>query len=107
MPIVYGNLAGQHYHQDGTKQMERLVTLICLEVARVKVDEFKIWYDERQDFHHMKFERNGHVADIRYYRVLSVDIDGKSGWCGCPTYNEREFVRNLLEKTETPIEVRA
>lgn len=107
MPVVYGNLAGKYYHQDGTKQMERLGALAMVRMNDGDQIEFKIWYDERQDFHHLKFERNGHTVDVRYYKVLSADIDGKSGWCGCPTYAERDFVRHLVENTETPIEVRA
>lgn len=102
MPTVYGNLAGPHYHVDGTTQMERLAHRA---ETLMKTDSFEIWYDRDHDFHHLKFIKNGHIIDIRYYKAFSVDIDGTIGWIGCPFWKERQFMEWIADETSDPIPV--
>lgn len=43
-------------------------------------DNFKLYYDPREDFHHVEFDYNGDSYDIRWYKVYSMTrkSDGKS-----------------------------
>lgn len=42
------------------------------------VKDFHLWYDEKNDFHHMSFRLNDRDVNLRYYKVCNILVDGVS-----------------------------
>lgn len=96
MNIQYGNRTGKWFKPYGIQELVELAEIVA---ERSRVCDFRIWYDAEQDFYHCAFERNGHPVDVRFYICLSVKIDGKDGWVGCPRSQVHEFVDRMLRQT--------
>lgn len=95
--IEFGNLEGRHFSPSAIdKVMVPLARLVQFEIPAA--EGFKVWYDANEDFYHLSFSAHGKTADIKYYKGLSVSIDGEKGWCGCPMYREYAFVESIAVK---------
>lgn len=72
--------------------------------------EIEVDYDARHDYTHLRFARNGHRVDLRYYKVLAVSFDDKAGtpegfsahphWRPSDSFACIEYIR---EQTREPI----
>lgn len=61
---------------------------------------FVISYDPYWDFYHLIYSVGNRLFDIRWYKVLSVSIDGKDGWIGCPREREFAFIDYLVKESK-------
>jgi hypothetical protein len=70
----YGQCEGQYFTQ---WRLDELASLAD-QIVRVmpEASDFKLWYEPNQDFHHLSFRINGKLFDIRYYKILGLEVDG-------------------------------
>lgn len=104
MEIKYGNREGQHFTQwrfDILRELlERIVSGPCPPRSEVvAIESPEIWYDSAQDYHCLRFTGNGHLVEVRLYKVFSSKIDGVDHWQGCPTSNIWEYATSIRRET--------
>jgi hypothetical protein len=96
MEIEIGNQSGPYFNQRATDEvMKPLAELIKDSIPAA--EQFKLWYDNVEDFHHLSFRANGKLVDIKVYKGMSYTVDGKDGWVGCPTYQRYSFVESIAK----------
>ena len=69
--ITYDNLTGRCWFR-----LDRLVELAGLLQERIPdARDFRIWYDEAEDHHRLRFTAGGRTLTVRYYKVFAIDED--------------------------------
>ncbi len=90
-PISYGNASGIYFSQFLFDQLAQLLESIengQYPFRRLPIEDVKIWYDSKEDFHYLSFQCRGRAVEVRVYRVFACRIDGKDFWVGCPISGE-------------------
>jgi hypothetical protein len=73
--FTYGPLEGQYFTQWRIEELKDIAASIHERMP--EATDFKLWYDPNQDFHHLSFTVNGKLFDIRYYKILGLEVDGR------------------------------
>lgn len=61
------------HHIDELKSLARWIVSDKLgPQPAVAATNFRIWYDQQHDFHHLEFDLEGDHYDIRYYKVFAI-----------------------------------
>jgi hypothetical protein len=68
----------------------------------LNLENAKIWYDDQEDYHMLQFSCNGKQFVIRYYKVYTAFIDGKTLWQGCVRSDLFLFEKTIAENALTP-----
>lgn len=94
--ITYGNMKGRLFLQGA---IDNFMTPLADEIRhRIPETPCNIYYDEQSDFYHCVFEINGKKFDVRYYKVFSIQIDGKDKWIGCPRHQVLALVDYIIKE---------
>jgi hypothetical protein len=83
--FTYGPLEGQYFTQWRIDELQSLASEV--EQRLPAATNFRLWYDPRQDYHHLSFNFNGKLFDIRYYKILGLEIDGVDTQWLCQIHN--------------------
>lgn len=59
------------------------------------VENCEIFYDQLSDFHILSFRCNGRQVEVQAYVKLSMKINGKQEWCGCPLHYVYDFAGSI------------
>lgn len=62
--------------------------------------DFEVFYDEENDFHHLKFTVRGIIFDIRCYKILAITIDGKDNGYAWPIERKDDLIKFICESVE-------
>jgi hypothetical protein len=95
MQFTIGNTEGQYFTEWRFDELRSLASLIN---ERLGVQDFTLFYDQNEDFHHLTFEYNNHKVDVRFYKVFAESVDGINGWVGCPSSGVYNFAYALCAK---------
>lgn len=99
MNIAYGKLRGRWFTQF---RIDRLVELAQVISERMGVTDFRIWYDEAEDYHRLRFKAHGKVMDVRHYKVFSVKVDRVEQMATFRHYDFPQFVKFLEKVSKNP-----
>lgn len=101
--IQYGNREGQYFSENKFDFLRELLQQVHQgpnppHSEVVEVEDVKIWYDQREDFHRLSFNARGHFIETQFYKVYSVYIDGKEHWVGCLYSNMWELANSVRKE---------
>ncbi|RDJ35702.1 MAG: hypothetical protein DWQ19_12860 [Crenarchaeota archaeon] len=76
MEFKIGSTEGLYFSQHRFEILKQLAEILAGRFYDIPVENPELWYDQREDFHYLKFFSNGHEVVIQYYKVFGVTIDG-------------------------------
>jgi hypothetical protein len=100
--ITYGNREGLYFTEWRFKLLKELFDYIKLGTFRtLYLTDVNIYYDSKEDFHHLDFCCNGHHVNVRLYKVFGVTIDGtkhNGTWLKSEIINFSNFILKKLDE---------
>lgn len=100
IPVEYGKLEGQYFTQwriDLLQDLLQLVVYCYGNSPLVAVENIRIWYDAKEDFHRMTCEIGGNRVAVRFYKVFSASVSDVDVWVGCPRHEVGALAKCLRD----------
>lgn len=72
--FAYGNLKGKYFTQWRIDELSRVAHLVLDKIPTAT--DFKLWYDDYNDFHHLDWKVGELQFSFKYYKVVGLLING-------------------------------